>query len=504
MDFTAAKDYLEKRLNMPTDMTSRVISDEIPAQVRAHCFFSARVAESNVLERLRGISDSYGKGEIDLATARMKFKKWYDQKKPGERFADGEGITNIASTMRLDLVMRQNAAMAAGVGRYQVSRDPAIEERWPCWRYITGPNARDAHAALDGKVFLKSDPIWNRIYPPWEFNCNCDVEDAELPEKGADKIAAEAVPESDSGFKFDPAEAFNRLDPALITDDELRKLAISELEKKYGMKYNADGILSSSKTTTVIDKGTEEYAKKFATNVDFKGIPKEQVQAITEELDSMFDKYQPAKMLRLGQYIDSKDGVGAQANQFMMEFNIDHKDGGIKGLSKWVPYSESDKEVLRKKITGIQHIIDRDGYSPYEKDLITRKRDLRHVRHNVGATENGIDIRDLTCHEFGHVIMFQRDGTYHPISKEAERLRRKYIRAADMKIDLEDKISRGYEPNKKEQSLLSGWDITSLSKYSEFNRNEFFAEAFCARERGETLPDDVIEMLDSIKKGTMP
>ena len=236
MEFTAAKDYLKKRLNMPTDMTSRVISEEIPSQVRAHCFFSARVAESNVLERLRGISDAYGNGEIDLATARMKFKKWYDQEKPGQRFEDGDGITNIGSTMRLDLVMRQNAAMAAGVGRYKVSRDPDIEERWPCWRYITGSNPRDAHAALDGKVFLKSDPVWHRIYPPWEFNCNCDVEDAELPEGGAEKIEAKAVPESDSGFRFDPAEAFRKIDLSLLDDQ-----AKVDFELAYGGDFELDG-----------------------------------------------------------------------------------------------------------------------------------------------------------------------------------------------------------------------------------------------------------------------
>ena len=56
---------------------------EIPAQVRAHCFFSARVAESKVLDQLRGVSDAYSRGEIDLATARMKFKKWYDREKAG-------------------------------------------------------------------------------------------------------------------------------------------------------------------------------------------------------------------------------------------------------------------------------------------------------------------------------------------------------------------------------------------------------------------------------------
>lgn len=212
MEFAAAREYLAKRLNMPTDMSSRVIATEIPAQVRAHCFFSARVAEGHVLDRLRDVSDAYGRGDIDLATAREKFKRWYDREKPGKRFEDGETLGNIASTMRLDLVMRQNAAMAAAVGRYQVSRDPDIEERWPCWRYITGPNPRPSHAELDGKVFLKSDPIWHRIYPPWDFNCNCDVEDAELPERGPDKVRDGDVAKPETGFAFDPAEAFNEVD----------------------------------------------------------------------------------------------------------------------------------------------------------------------------------------------------------------------------------------------------------------------------------------------------
>lgn len=246
MDFAAAKEYLEGRLNMPTNMTSRVISEEIPARVRAHCFFSARVAEGNVLERLRAVSDAYGKGEIDLATARMRFKQWYDQAKPGRRFADEEKLTNIASTMRLNLVMRQNAAMAAAVGRYQVSRDPEVEERWPCWRYITGPNPRPEHLALDGRVFLKSDPVWQKVYPPWEFNCNCDVEDAELPEKGADTIRAEDVPESLDGFRFDPAEAFREFDSSQF-EAGWRREGTHEALVEFCAENNA--------ATTVVAKG---------------------------------------------------------------------------------------------------------------------------------------------------------------------------------------------------------------------------------------------------------
>ena len=58
------------------------------------------------------------------------------------------------------------------MGRYQVSRDPDIEERWPCRRYIAGHTPRGVHKALDGKVIRKDDPFWHSHYPPWDFNCN--------------------------------------------------------------------------------------------------------------------------------------------------------------------------------------------------------------------------------------------------------------------------------------------------------------------------------------------
>lgn len=239
--FEAARDFLRSRLSMPTEMTSRMLGEEVESAVRAHCFFSARVAEGHVLERLRGISDAYGRGEIDLATARMRFKEWYDQAKPGQRFADEEKITNVSSTMRLNLVFRQSAAMAQGLGRYQVSRDPEIEERWPCWRYITGPNPRDTHLALDGMVFLKSDPVWRKIYPPWEFNCNCDVEDVEMPEGGADSLEGYEVPEPASGYSFDPEEAFRAADFGLIADEALREQTRAEYEDIFGQSLRKSG-----------------------------------------------------------------------------------------------------------------------------------------------------------------------------------------------------------------------------------------------------------------------
>lgn len=122
--------------------------------------------------------------------------------------------------------------MAAAVGRYEVGRDPDVEKRWPSWRYISGPNPRDAHAALDGRVFRKSDPVWKRIYPPWEFNCNCDVEDCDDAPETARPEEYPAPP--DSGFKFDPSDAFGSYDLASVQDPAVRAIAEERAAEKIG------------------------------------------------------------------------------------------------------------------------------------------------------------------------------------------------------------------------------------------------------------------------------
>ena len=228
-EYEAANEWIRKRLNLPAAKSSLEISRDFEAKLRAQAFFSARVAESRILDRLRSVSDAYSRGEIGLAAARTQLKKFLR----GEGKDDGsDSLRNLASTARLNLILEQNARMAAAVGRYQVSMDPEIKERWPCWRYIgsTALNPRDSHARYAGKVFRKDDPIWHKIYPPSDFNCQCDVEDCDDPADEAPK----KVDPAESGFEFDPAHAFETFDLSSITDPELRKKTEDGLQKKVG------------------------------------------------------------------------------------------------------------------------------------------------------------------------------------------------------------------------------------------------------------------------------
>ena len=192
------------------------------------------MAEGHILERLRGISDAYSRGEIGLAEARTRLKKFLR----GEGKDDGtNGLRNLASTARLNLILEQNTRMAAAVGRWQVSMDAEIRDRWPCWRYIgsTARNPRDTHARFAGKVFRKDDPIWHKIYPPSDFGCKCDVEDCdEEPDK-----APKTVEPPPSGFAFDPAHAFEEFDLGRIKDETLRKKTEEGLREKFGVETDS-------------------------------------------------------------------------------------------------------------------------------------------------------------------------------------------------------------------------------------------------------------------------
>ena len=228
--YTGAADWLSKRANLTTAMGSRELAETWTAKARAQAFFSARVAEGHILDRLRQVSDAFSRGEIGQAEARTELKKFllregYDPKQAGLR--------NLASTARLNLILEQNARMAAAVGQYQAGMDPDIKERFPCWRYIgsTALVPRDTHARFAGRVFRKEDPIWHKIFPPSDFNCKCSVEDCDdEPDE-----APQDVEPADSGFAFDPAHAFEEFDLSLIHDGKFRDQVADTLKREYNM-----------------------------------------------------------------------------------------------------------------------------------------------------------------------------------------------------------------------------------------------------------------------------
>ena len=225
---------------MPTEKGHAELVSDVASQIKARAFFSARVAEGHILDRLRDVSDRYSRGEMGLGEARNILKEFLR----GEGMDPHQaGMRNLASTGRLNLILRQNAAMAKAAGEWKRMHDPDQLAVFPYVRYHSRNDGRTrgSHDALDGKIFDKNDPFLKTHTPPWEFNCRCWLEEITAKEAG-DNVQPMTKPEdirveSESGFVFDPEEGLGTFDLTSIKNEAVREDIIDRMEQDYGCQY---------------------------------------------------------------------------------------------------------------------------------------------------------------------------------------------------------------------------------------------------------------------------
>lgn len=154
MPFKEANDYLAHKIALPT---SRY--DDLTKEEQQMAFTIAGITN---LEILQFVQDAVKKA-VNEGTTLDVFKK-----KIGSALA-------TFTEKRLKLIYQTNINVAYGNGRYEQQRK--IQSERPYWLYRHGgsKHPRKHHLALDGKVFMADDPIWERIYPPNGFGCSCKV-----------------------------------------------------------------------------------------------------------------------------------------------------------------------------------------------------------------------------------------------------------------------------------------------------------------------------------------
>ena len=140
--------------------------------------------------------------------------------------------------------------MARAVGQYEAMHRPANMKMFPYVIYrasVGSKTPRDSHKRYDGMVIDKRDPWLRTHWPPWEFGCNCDLQNCTA--KKAETLGTvkpmsdpeDVKIESESGFSFDPATAFEKYDLSLIKIDEFRDHVAEELEQRFACKISDDG-----------------------------------------------------------------------------------------------------------------------------------------------------------------------------------------------------------------------------------------------------------------------
>lgn len=79
----------------------------------------------------------------------------------------------------------------------------ANKENRPYWRYKCQflPGSRDSHKALHGKVFRADDPIWQTMFPPNGWGCQCEVEPLTAEDVENQKLQVEDSGKNLKAFK---------------------------------------------------------------------------------------------------------------------------------------------------------------------------------------------------------------------------------------------------------------------------------------------------------------
>ena len=89
---------------------------------------------------------------------------------------DGVAKTvQLGSTRRLRVIFQTNMATAYAAGQWaRVQEDKAD---FPYLKYVasTAEQKRASHMAFYGKIWSVDDPIWNSIFPPNGYGCQCTV-----------------------------------------------------------------------------------------------------------------------------------------------------------------------------------------------------------------------------------------------------------------------------------------------------------------------------------------
>jgi hypothetical protein len=179
--FASALEYFASKAAMPTGLSAMDFALRTPVEIRRTAFWSAKVASANILQALKDEVELFAAGTVDLATARARMKLFLERQGygvPDLGSTQDRNVQTLASTRRLELIIRQNAKMAQATASRAVEDDPAVEEFLPNRRFRANT---DRHGQWNGWVLSKRDPFWKTHYPPVDYNCECWTEDTDDP-----------------------------------------------------------------------------------------------------------------------------------------------------------------------------------------------------------------------------------------------------------------------------------------------------------------------------------
>lgn len=179
--FSAAEEFFRGKLSL-----TREEFDRVAEEVRVFSFTVAHVSSMQLLEDFQ---DEIERMIVD-GTEMEAFRK---NVLPSLMSRNGWTGT---TPWHIETILRTNVQMAYGVGHLETHVKMAAE--FPFWRYvaINDSRVRPSHYALHGRIYPANHPFWRTHYPPWDYNCRCDVIALTAEQVGDEQVHTDDGPES--------------------------------------------------------------------------------------------------------------------------------------------------------------------------------------------------------------------------------------------------------------------------------------------------------------------
>ncbi len=141
----------------------------------------------------------------------LKAKGWWGK----QIVVGGDGQAQqvqLGSPHRLKTIYQTNLQSAYMAGRMKAQM-AANSSLYLMYVAVMDGRTRPSHAALNGRIWRKNDPIWQSIYPPNGFNCRCRTRSLTPGQMQREGLAESAPPETvtrevDAGMDGTTGELF--------------------------------------------------------------------------------------------------------------------------------------------------------------------------------------------------------------------------------------------------------------------------------------------------------
>lgn len=172
---------------------------------------------------------------------------------------------------RLTTIYNTNMNVAYAQGRWNQQTATAEDTGNVYWQYKQEQRAtkRHDHAKWHNRVFRYDDPIWNTIYPPSAFNCNCRVVawDEEQIKKQNLKV------ETGQNFRVinderNPIQISSKYEPDLSTLDPKLANLVNQSINNVEFKFDKYDFVNDIKENTYINQNYNSLSKNIKGIVD--------------------------------------------------------------------------------------------------------------------------------------------------------------------------------------------------------------------------------------------